>query len=84
MGLIYSILIGGVAGWLAGTIMKGGGFGIFKNILLGIVGGLVGGWLFGVLGLDFLTDLGLVGDLIEGVVGAVVLIAIAGALKKKS
>ena len=81
MGLVYSILIGGVAGWLAGTIMKGGGFGIFKNILLGIVGGLLGGWLFNTLNLNFIE--GVVGDLIQGVAGAVVLIAIARALKKK-
>ena len=44
--MLYTILIGALAGWLAGKIMKGGGFGALKNILLGIVGGFVGGWLF--------------------------------------
>lgn len=81
--MLYSILIGGVAGWLAGTIMKGGGFGIFKNILLGIIGGFVGGWLFNILNLEFLRELDLIGKLFQGVVGAVVILAIAGALKKK-
>ena len=46
MGLLYSLLIGAIAGWLAGKIMKGGGFGLLINIILGIVGGAVGNWLF--------------------------------------
>ena len=45
-GLIYSLIIGALAGWLAGKFMKGGGFGILINIILGIVGGLISGWLF--------------------------------------
>lgn len=47
MGLLYALLIGAAAGWLAGKIMKGGGFGALINIILGIVGGLVGNWYFG-------------------------------------
>ncbi|WP_417953743.1 GlsB/YeaQ/YmgE family stress response membrane protein [Flagellimonas spongiicola] len=46
MGILYAILIGAAAGWLAGKIMKGGGFGALINIILGIVGGAVGNWLF--------------------------------------
>ena len=79
--MIYSIIIGGIAGWLAGNIMKGGGYGILKNIILGIIGGLVGGWLFGTLGISLID--GWPGDLLEGVIGAVVILAIAGAVKKK-
>lgn len=79
--MLYSILIGGVAGWLAGNLMKGGGYGILKNIILGIIGGLVGAWLFGTLGVSFID--GWPGDLLEGVIGAVVIMAIAGAIKKK-
>jgi len=78
--MIYSIIIGGIAGWLAGNIMKGGGYGILKNILLGIIGGLVGSWIFGFLGIIILN--GTFGDLLEGVIGAVVILAIAGAIKK--
>ncbi|MFD1292856.1 GlsB/YeaQ/YmgE family stress response membrane protein [Lutibacter holmesii] len=79
--MIYSIIIGGFAGWLAGNIMKGGGYGILKNILLGIIGGLVGGWVFNFLGVIILN--GFLGDLLEGVIGAVIILAIAGAVKKK-
>ncbi|MEM9687576.1 MAG: hypothetical protein AAF934_11745 [Bacteroidota bacterium] len=42
-GLLYSLLIGAIAGWLAGKIMKGGGFGLLINIILGVIGGVVGG-----------------------------------------
>ena len=79
--MIYSIVIGGLAGWLAGKLMKGGGFGILINILLGIAGGFVGGWLFGKLGISFID--GLPGDLLEGVIGAVVILFIGGLIKKK-
>jgi len=79
--MLYSIIIGGIAGWLAGTLMKGGGFGILMNIVLGIVGGFVGGWLFDKLGITIMD--GTIGDLIEGVIGAVVILFIAGLIKKK-
>ncbi len=52
MSFIYSIIIGAIAGWLAGKIMKGGGFGLLINIVLGIIGGVVGGWIFGFLGIS--------------------------------
>jgi uncharacterized membrane protein YeaQ/YmgE (transglycosylase-associated protein family) len=81
MGLLYSLLIGGIAGWLAGNLMKGGGYGILKNIILGIIGGLVGGWLFGIVGISLID--GWLGDLLVGVIGAVIIMAIAGAIKKK-
>ena len=51
MGFIYWIVVGLIAGWLAGRVMKGGGYGVLVDILLGIVGGIVGGWLFGMLGI---------------------------------
>lgn len=79
--MIYSIVIGGLAGWLAGKIMKGGGYGVFKNILLGIIGGLVGNWIFDFLGINILNNT--FGDILEGVIGAIVILAIAGAIKKK-
>jgi uncharacterized membrane protein YeaQ/YmgE (transglycosylase-associated protein family) len=79
--MLYSIIIGGIAGWLAGKLMKGGGFGVFKNIILGIFGGFVGGWLFNKLSIPTFFD-GIVGDLFEGVIGAVVILFIAGLIKK--
>ncbi len=80
MGILYALLIGAIAGWLAGKIMKGGGFGLLINILLGIVGGAIGNWLFGAL--DISIGSGAVGDIITGVIGAVVLLFVAGLFKK--
>ncbi|BFP41040.1 GlsB/YeaQ/YmgE family stress response membrane protein [Flavobacteriaceae bacterium GF1] len=79
-GLLYALLIGGFAGWLAGKIMKGGGFGVLINIILGIVGGAVGNWLFNTLGVHIGS--GIVGDLITGVIGALVVLFVAGLFKK--
>lgn len=80
MSLLYFILIGAAAGWLAGQIMKGGGYGALINIVLGIIGGAVGGWLFGELGIS--AGGGVVGSLITATVGAVVVIFVAGLFKK--
>lgn len=74
------IIVGGIAGWLAGKLMKGGGFGILVNVLLGIVGSVVGGWLFGVLGIA--VGSGFIGSLASATVGAIVLLGIVGLLKK--
>ncbi len=79
MGLLWSLIIGGVAGWLAGQIMKGEGYGLGINIILGIVGGLVGGWVFSILGL---ATTSIIGQLICATVGAVLLIVLARALRK--
>ena len=49
---IVFLVIGGVAGWLAGLIMKTGGLGIVRNIIIGVIGAILGGWLFGVLGIS--------------------------------
>ena len=80
MGTIGSILIGILAGFLAGKIMKGGGFGCLINLLLGVVGGFVGGFLFGLVGISWG---GIGGQLVTAVVGAVVVLWIASLFKKK-
>lgn len=77
---IIFILIGAAAGWLAGQIMKGSGFGLLWNIVIGIVGGLVGGWLFGELGIAIGS--GIVNAIITSVAGAVVVLFVAGMVKK--
>ncbi len=77
--LIIFLFIGAVAGWLAGTLMKGGGFGLLGNIVIGILGAIVGGWLFGFLGISFA---GILGSIIAATVGAVVLLFIIGLVKK--
>jgi uncharacterized membrane protein YeaQ/YmgE (transglycosylase-associated protein family) len=73
------IIIGGIAGWLAGKLMKGGGFGIVVNVLLGIVGSVIGGWLFGLAGI---TAGGIIGSLASATVGAIVLLAMVGLFKR--
>lgn len=80
MGLLYSLLIGAVAGWLAGKLMKGGGFGILMNIILGIIGGVVAGWLFGKLEINFMS--GIVGDILKGAIGASLILFVANFFKK--
>lgn len=80
MGLLYSLLIGAVAGWLAGQLMKGGGFGLLINIILGIIGGFVAGWLFGKLEINFID--GIIGDILKGAIGASIILFISNLLKK--
>lgn len=70
--LIGALIVGGIAGWLAGLIMKGGGFGIFVDIIVGIVGGFIGGWLAHALHIH--VGSGLVSSLVVAVVGAVILL----------
>jgi len=72
MEFLWFILIGLAAGWLAGQFMRGGGFGVVGDILLGVVGALVGGFLFSQLGLS--AGGGLIGALIVATIGAVVLL----------
>ncbi len=78
--MLYTILIGALAGFLAGKMMKGGGYGFLMNVVLGILGGAVGNWLFNILGFHLLE--GIVGDLLTGVIGAAIVLSIAGYLKK--
>jgi uncharacterized membrane protein YeaQ/YmgE (transglycosylase-associated protein family) len=81
MNFVWFLLIGALAGWIAGLIMKGGGFGLVGDIVVGVVGGVLGGWLFGLVGLG--SDGSLIGALVTAVVGAIVLIALARALNRK-
>jgi uncharacterized membrane protein YeaQ/YmgE (transglycosylase-associated protein family) len=79
--MILALIIGAVAGWLAGQIMRGDGYGIIVDILLGIVGGWFGGWLFGKLGIHI--GHGIIGSLIVSVVGAVILIWFTRLISRK-
>jgi len=78
--MLYALIVGLVAGWLAGQVMKGGGYGIVVDILLGLVVGIIGGWLFGALGI--FPGGGLFGSIAVAFVGAVVLVALTRALKR--
>jgi uncharacterized membrane protein YeaQ/YmgE (transglycosylase-associated protein family) len=77
--LIWILVIGALAGWLAGLIMKGSGFGLLGDIVIGIVGSLIGGFLFGLVGL---AAYGLVGRLVMAVVGAVVLLFLVKLIRR--
>ena len=77
--LIIFLVIGAVAGWAAGKIMKGKGFGVVGNIVVGIIGALVGGFLFALLGI---SAGGVIGVTVMSIVGAVVLLYVVGLLKK--
>ena len=69
MGFLSYIIIGIISGFVAGKIMRGGGFGILVNLVVGIIGGLLGGWLFSLLGI---YSWGIIGSLITSVIGAIV------------
>jgi len=80
MSFLTWIVVGLIAGWLAGKVMKGGGYGVVVDIVLGILGGFLGGWIFGMLGIW--PGGGIVGSLIVAFVGAVILVWITRLLKK--
>ena len=73
-GIIWWILIGLIAGWLAGTIARGRGFGCITDVILGLVGAVIGGWIFSRLGI---ATFGFLGSLAAATVGAVLLVAVA-------
>lgn len=79
MYFVWYVIIGIVAGFLAGKIMRGGGFGLPLNLLIGIIGGVLGGWVFGLVGI---ATTGLLGSLITSVVGAILLLWIVSMFNK--
>jgi uncharacterized membrane protein YeaQ/YmgE (transglycosylase-associated protein family) len=79
-GLVYWIVVGLIAGWLAGKVMKGGGYGVLVDTILGMLGGIVGGWVFGML--RIWPGGGIIGSILVAFVGAVILVWIARKLKK--
>jgi uncharacterized membrane protein YeaQ/YmgE (transglycosylase-associated protein family) len=78
--LLIWLLIGAVAGWLAGVIVKGGGFGILGDIVVGIVGAFAGGWLLPRLGVQL--GVGLVSIIASATIGAVVLLLILRLIRR--
>ena len=77
--LLIFLAVGAVAGWLAGTLMKGGGFGLLGNIIVGILGAVVGGFVFGLLGISVG---GLLGSIVTATAGAALLLFIVSLFKK--
>ena len=79
--IIVFLIVGAVAGWLAGQIVKGHGFGLVGNIVVGIVGAFLAGWLLPYFGLGFgLT--GIVGSIIFAAIGAIILLLLIGLFKR--
>ena len=78
--LVVFLLIGVAAGWLAGRVMKGGGFGLFGDMIVGVIGAFLGGWLFGLLGI---SAGGLLGMLVTAFVGAVVLLFLIRLVRRR-
>jgi uncharacterized membrane protein YeaQ/YmgE (transglycosylase-associated protein family) len=79
IALIWILLIGAVAGWLAGLVMKGRGFGLIGNIVVGIIGAFLGSFLLAVFGIVFW---GILGSLLTAFIGAVALLFVIGLIKK--
>jgi uncharacterized membrane protein YeaQ/YmgE (transglycosylase-associated protein family) len=78
--LVWVVLIGMLAGWLAGQITKGSGFGLVGDLIVGILGSLLGSFLFGLIGI---VAYGLLGRLVMAVIGAIVLLWLIRAIKKR-
>lgn len=79
MNLLWFILIGLCAGWLAGQLVKGGGFGVVGDIIVGVIGALLGGFIFGSLGLG---GGGVLGSLVVATIGAVILLFLIRLIKR--
>lgn len=79
LGWLWFIIIGILAGFIAGKLMRGGGFGIIVNLIVGIIGAVLGGWIFGVLGI---AAGGILGSLVTATVGAIVLLWIVSLFRR--
>ncbi len=79
LGWLWFIIIGILAGFIAGKLMRGGGFGILVNLIVGIIGAVLGGWIFGLLGI---AVGGIIGSLVTATVGAIVLLWIVSLFRR--
>ena len=80
MGIIASLIIGAIAGWLAGLIVRGAGFGLIGNIVVGIIGALVAGWLLPQLGIVLAA--GTLGSILDATVGAVIVLVVLSLIRR--
>ena len=81
-GLIIFLLIGAIAGWLAGLIVRGFGFGLLGNIVVGIVGAFLAGWLLPRLGVSFVVGGPILTEIIYAMIGAIVLLVLIGLIRR--
>ncbi len=80
--LIILLVIGAIAGWLAGVIVRGFGFGLIGNIVIGIIGALLAGWLLPTLGVGFSLGNPIVTSIVYAMIGAIVLLVIVGLFRR--
>ncbi len=80
MSFIWFLIVGLIAGWLAGTLVKGGGFGLVGDLVVGVIGAYLGGFLFSLLGIS--SNGGLIGSIVVATIGAIVLLVIIRAIKR--
>ena len=80
MGIIAALIIGAIAGWLAGKIVRGAGFGLLGNIVIGIIGALLAGWLLPQLGVGL--GAGWIRDIVNATIGAVIILVIVSLIKR--
>ena len=81
-GLIIFLLIGAISGWLAGLIVRGFGFGLIGNIVVGIVGAFLAGWLLPMLGVGFSLGSPIVTSIVYAMIGAIVLLGLIGLIRR--
>lgn len=80
MHFIIWLIIGGLAGWIAGLIVQGTGFGLIGNIVIGIVGAVIAGWLLPLVGFHVGTHF--VSSVVDAVIGAVIFLVVIGAVRR--
>ena len=80
VGIIIWLIIGAIAGWLAGLIVKGAGFGLLGNIVIGIIGAVVAGWLLPQLGVRL--GAGVIGEIIDAAIGGVIVLVILSFIRR--
>lgn len=77
MDILWMLIIGGIAGWLAGLIMQGRGFGLIGNIVVGIIGAILGSWIFGALNVGG-------GVFVTALIGSIVLLFLTGLVRREA
>ena len=80
MGVIVWLIVGAIAGWLAGVIVKGGGFGLIGNIVIGIIGAIVAGWILPLFGV--LIGGGFFAQIINAAIGAIIVLLVVAFIKR--
>jgi uncharacterized membrane protein YeaQ/YmgE (transglycosylase-associated protein family) len=82
VGLLITLAIGAVAGWLAGVLVEGAGFGLLWNVIIGIAGAFIAGWLFPRLGLRLTIAGGVIGAIVTAALGAIVLLLVVNLIQR--